>query len=333
MGNRSLRVDSYSPDAIATELIAVIRKEQEALAHLIEQFPSSAVTLVENILKSSGRLVISGLGKSGLVARKLVATFSSIGTPSCFLHPSDALHGDLGMVQPQDFVLVLSKSGTGPEFEQLFPILRAQGNPTALICCNPGLLQQYADLTVLLPFEKEACELNLAPTSSTTVMLAFGDALAVVMSKIVGFSKHDFARFHPGGALGKNLLYTTEHFMIPEAQLPFLTVDSSFSEAIVTITQKKLGVGIIIGTGQQLLGIITDGDLRRACERGPHVFSTKAFDIMTTNPKTVQCDAPAYRALEIMEDFNITTLVVMHHRRVVGVVHIHDLIKAGIRQP
>ena len=332
LSNRARSIESASHADITAHLVSVISKERQALSLLVEHFPATSVTLVENILNSSGRLVISGHGKSGLIARKLVATFSSLGTPAFFLHPSDALHGDLGMVQPNDFMLVLSKSGTGAEFEQLLPVLRAQGNRTALMCCNKGALTGLVDLVIELPFEHEACEFDLAPTSSSTLMLAFGDAVALTLSKLMSFGKRDFARVHPAGALGRNLLFMVQHFMVPEASLPFLDIDSSFSDLIVLITQKKFGVGIVVSTGQQLLGIVTDGDLRRACKRGPDVFTTKAFDIMTPHPKTVQPDTPAYQALEIMEDFNITSLVVTNNRRVVGLVHIHDLIKAGIKR-
>ncbi len=315
---------------IIQELISVLSKESEAINYLIKNFPDTAQTLVEKILQTKGRVVFCGLGKSGLVAKKLIATFSSIGTPSLFLHPSEGLHGDLGMIQPKDLFIAISKSGTGGELEQILPLLKSQGNFCCLICCaSGGILSKISDLTVFLPFRKEACELNLAPTSSTTLCMAFGDALAVVVSKIKGFSKNDFAKFHPAGALGKKLLLKVSSLMNKDDQLPLISPDTKFKDLLFTITSKKLGVGIVIDN-KKLLGIITDGDLRRACELGPQIFQKIAKDIMTSNPKTINSDILAYDALQIMEEFNITSLVVMQDEKVVGLMHIHDLVKAGI---
>lgn len=312
-------------------LINVLKQETETLANLVHNFPDSALPLVQEIMQTRGRIVFSGMGKSGHVGRKLSATFSSTGTPSLFLHPSEALHGDLGMVHPSDYFIALSKSGTGKELEQVLKVLKLQGNKTALICCASGILSTTVDLTVQLPFEREACELNLAPTSSSTMMIAFGDAIAVTVSKTKGFESNDFARTHPAGALGKKLLCTVESFMYKETELPFVQPQTPFSELIVHISQKKLGVGIVVTPHKNLLGIITDGDLRRACEIGPELFNKTAGDIMHQNPKTIDQQAKAYRALEIMEQFNITSLVVLQDTKVVGLVHIHDLIKAGIK--
>ena len=319
--------------SISASLCSVLTDEILALENLVQALPPSANQLVTLILATTGRVVFSGIGKSGLIARKLVATFSSMGKASLFLHPTDALHGDLGMVHPTDLLIILSKSGTGQEFEQILQVLTLQQNKTALICCNKGILYERVTLPVLLPFEREACSLNLAPTSSSTLMLAFGDALALTVANISGFKKQDFARFHPAGALGKNLLLTVHSLMHPHKKLPLIEPQSSFQETILTITSKKLGVGIIVTPEtNKLLGIITDGDLRRACNLGPLLFKKQASDLMTLNPKTIPPDMLALTALEIMEEFNITSLVVAKDQTVLGLIHIHDLMRAGITQ-
>lgn len=316
---------------ITKDLISVLSKEAQAINFLIQNFPIQAKTLVEKIMQTKGRIIFCGMGKSGIVARKIVSTFSSIGTPSLFLHPSEALHGDLGMVQNQDFLIAISKSGTGIELEQIVSVLKSQGNFTALICCANGILSRIVDLTVKLPFTKEACQLNLAPTSSSTICMAFGDALGVVVSKLKGFDKKDFAKFHPSGALGKRLLLKISSLMSMGDDLPIISIEESFDELLITITEKKLGIGIVVDDKQKLIGIITDGDLRRACKVGKQIFEKKAKDIMTKNPKFINSDILAYDALQIMEKFNITSLIVVDfNQKVVGVIHIHDLIKAGI---
>ncbi len=324
--------DTRSEINIQENLISVLRKEANAILDAASSLPKEAELLVEKILNCSGRVVLSGMGKSGFIGRKIAATFSSVGIPSFFLHPVEALHGDLGMVQPSDLFIALSKSGTGSEFAQLLPILFSQGNFTSLICCDAGHLVDCVDLAVRLPFTKEACLLNLAPTSSSTLMLAFGDALAVSVSNIRGFTKNDFAKFHPAGSLGKNLLLKVSSLMHLKEDLPFLLYDASFQEVLVAITAKKLGVGVVVDRSENMLGIITDGDLRRACEKGASVFEKTAAEIMKFNPKTIFQDMLAYDALVKMEDSSITSLLVEQDEKVVGLVHIHDLIKAGIRR-
>jgi arabinose-5-phosphate isomerase len=316
---------------IFKDLISVLSVEAQAIQFLIDHFPVQAGILVEKIMHTKGRIVFSGMGKSGLVARKLVATFSSIGIPSLFLHPSEALHGDLGMVQPDDLFICISKSGTGIELEQILHFLQSQGNVTSLICCAHGILNQMVDVAVRLPFTKEACQLNLAPTTSSTLCMAFGDALGVAVSSLRGFGKKDFAKFHPAGALGKRLLLTVSSLMNKEDEIAFLERSTSFDTLLVTITRKKLGVGIVVDADKKLLGIITDGDLRRACELGKAVFDKTAQEIMTANPKAISLDTMAYEALQIMEQSNITSLVILgENQAVVGLIHIHDLVKAGI---
>lgn len=317
--------------AVQDALIQVLRKEAEAIFFIVQQLPSNAWQLVDAILATTGKVVFSGIGKSGLVAQKLAATSSSLGIPSFFLHPTDALHGDLGAVQKGDLFIALSKSATGDEFDHIFPLLRSSGISTCLICCKQGTLAKKVDLVIALPLEQEACPLNLAPTSSSTVMMAFGDAVAVVVSSLRGFDKREFARYHPAGALGKRLLLTVRSLMHAGDTLPLISPTTSFKELLVTITSKKLGLGIIVDEKRLLKGIVTDGDLRRACELGPSVFNKVAIDIATLNSKFVSPDTLAYAALEIMESFNITSLVVVEHDQVIGLIHIHDLIKAGIQ--
>ena len=315
---------------INQQLQQIIAHESAALEYLISHFPDNAHELVAALHSCTGRIVISGIGKSGLVARKLAATFSSTGTPAFFLHPTEALHGDIGMVQSGDVCLMLSKSGTGEELVQLASLFKRSGVVTALLCCNEGKLLSLVDIPVVLPFKKEACELNLAPTSSSTLTLAFGDALAIIVSKLKGFAAQDFARLHPAGALGRSLLSTVPTYMHTGALLSLHMPTDHFRDVIVGITGKKLGVGIVVDRQTTLLGIITDGDIRRACEQ-KDLFEKTAEQIMTRNPKVAHPNMRAQHALDIMEQFNITSLVVVDvARRVVGLVHIHDLIKAGI---
>jgi arabinose-5-phosphate isomerase len=314
----------------------VILQESQALMAVANNVPETASILVNKILENTGKIVFSGLGKSGLVAQKLAATFSSLGIPSIFLHACEALHGDLGVIQQNDIFIALSKSGTGTELENVIASLKNNKNftknYTVLICCNNGSLSGLVDLVIKLPLEREACPLNLAPTSSSTLMMAFGDAIAVVVSSMHNFDKNCFARVHPAGALGKRLILTVNYFMYSGIDLPLISMDSNFSEILYTISSKKLGIGIVADDKNNLCGIVTDGDLRRACDKfGPDVFNKKATEIMTLNPKTVNIDALAGSALEIMENFNITSLVVVNGKTAVGVIHIHDLIKAGIK--
>lgn len=317
---------------ISQELITVISKEIESLNFLVENFPKRSEILVEKILQTKGRVVFSGMGKSGHVAKKLVATFAGLGIQSLFLHPAESLHGDLGMLNSEDIFIAISKSGTGIELEQVIPVLKSQGNFCCLISCVAGgALTKLVDLSVVLPFTAEACELNLAPTSSSTVCIAFGDAVAVVISKIRGFGKNDFAKLHPSGALGKKLLLKVSSLMANGEQLALIYPETDFKDLLLKITSKKLGVGIVVDRNNVLLGIITDGDLRRACELGPRVFEKCAKDIMKCEPKKILQDTLAYDALKLIERFNITSLVVTtQDDKVVGLIHIHDLVKAGI---
>lgn len=309
----------------------VLRLEANAITHVIDNLPSVTTAFISHLVALRGKVIFSGIGKSGLVGQKLAATWSSLGIPSLFLHPTDAVHGDLGVVQKDDLFIALSKSGSGSEFEFLFSVLRSQGIMTYLVCCNQGALADKVDFVLCLPFDKEACPLNLAPTSSSTIMMAFGDAVAVAVSMCKGFDSQMFARYHPAGALGKKLLLTVRSLMHQYDELPLVTPDMLFQDVLGAITSKKLGVCVIVDEHGGLKGIVTDGDLRRACNKGPDVFATTAIQIATKFPKTVAPDLLAYTALETMETYNITSLVVVENGVVVGLVHIHDLIKIGLR--
>lgn len=317
---------------VKTALSNTILQESFALTNVSSNIPDSAVILVNKILNFSGKVIFSGVGKSGLIGQKLAATFSSLGIPSIFLHACDALHGDLGVVQLNDIFVALSKSATGTELESIFTYLNSLKIFTTLISCCEGDLCKFADLIIKLPLEREACTLNLAPTSSSTLMMAFGDALAVVISSLKDFNKDCFARFHPAGTLGRRLTLTAGYFMYSGQNLPLLCVDARFSDILYIISSKKLGMGVVVDKQKHLLGLITDGDLRRACDKfGPEVFTKTAFEIMSGDPKSIGVNNLAYKALEIMEVYNITSLVVIENEIVVGVVHIHDLVKAGIK--
>lgn len=317
---------------IQESLISVLKQEASSILNVANNFPLQAITLVEKILQCHGHIVFSGIGKSGFIARKIVATFSSMGIPSIFLHPAEALHGDLGTIKPNDLFIAISKSGGGDELQQIVPILSSHGNKTVLICCKTGTLNKYFDLVITLPFKKEACELNLAPTSSSTLMLAFGDALAITSSKQRGFSKNDFSKYHPAGILGKNLTLKVQSLMHTDDALPLVLEDALFKDTLITITQKKLGVAIVINNNKKLVGIITDGDLRRACNTGKEVFGEKASHIMTPNPKTIPPNFLAYDALIKMENTKITSLIILENENIAGIIHIHDLLNAGIRR-
>jgi arabinose-5-phosphate isomerase len=318
-------------DFVTNQLHAVLLKEMQALELVCNQFPPNAHVLVRAMLQTTGRVVFSCTGKSGLVGHKLAATCASLGIPSFFLHPHEALHGDLGMVTEDDLFVGLSKSATGAELSIIVAALKLIGVTTALISCSPGILTHEVDVAIVLPFEQEACSLNLAPTNSSTITMAFGDALAIVVSSIKKFSRSDFARFHPAGALGKQLSLNVSMLMYKAPSLPFINPYATFENFLLTITEKKMGVGIVVDESEKLLGIITDGDLRRACKQGPSVFSATASSIMSRHPKTIAARELAATALGIMEAHNITSLVVTENLRVVGILHIHEIIKAGIK--
>lgn len=315
---------------IKTSAIQVLQKEANAIQNLINYIDDDFVACVEAILESSGRVVITGIGKSAIVANKIVATLNSTGTPALFMHAADAIHGDLGMIQKNDFVICISKSGNTPEIKVLVPLLKRLGSKLIALVSNvESYLAEHADYVLNATIEEEACPNNLAPTTSTTVHMAMGDALAVCLLEARGFSSQDFAKYHPGGALGKQL-YLTVADVIPKNLVPVVKEDALLTEIIVEISSKRLGATAVVDHSSQLLGIITDGDLRRMLLSGADIHQVKAIEIMTKNPKTISQDEFAIRALNRMKEFNITQLVAMDGDNIAGFIHIHDLMKEGI---
>lgn len=277
-----------------------------------------------------GRIVLSGIGKSALVAQKIVATFNSTGTPSIFMHAADALHGDLGMVQESDIVIILSKSGTSPEIKALVPLIKNFGNTLIAIVGNiQSHLAQNADYVLNTTVSQEACPNNLAPTSSTTAQMVMGDALATCLMDLKGFKDGDFAKFHPGGTLGKKL-YLRVADVFQQNEAPAVQENDSLKSVIVEITNKRLGVTAVVNEAGSLLGVITDGDLRRMLEKNTDIETTIAQEIMTRNPKTVAATELAITALDLMRKNAITQLAVVQDQKYLGIIHIHDLLKEGL---
>ncbi len=291
-----------------------------------EQF-EKVVTLVYN---NRGRLVISGIGKSALIAQKIVASLNSTGTPSIFLHAADALHGDLGMVQQEDVVMIVSKSGESPEIKALAQLIKNFKNPLIALCGNSiSTLVQYSDYFLNTTVPEEACPNNLAPTSSTTAQMVMGDALAVCLMALRGFKAEDFARFHPGGTLGKKL-YLRVSGLYVQNEKPEVKLNSPVRDVIIEITKRRLGAAVVTDENNQIKGIITDGDIRRMLEKDIYGKDLQAKDIMSTSPKTVKPEAMAVEALEVMRSNNITQLVVADIKGYQGIVHLHDLLKEGL---
>ena len=313
------------------EVIRIEARALEALASRIDENFAAAVDLIFN---SPGRVIVTGMGKSGLVARKIVATMNSTGTAAVFLHPSDAVHGDLGMVRAEDVVICLSKSGDTEELRQLMPMFRRIGVKIIGMVGTVGShLALQSDILLDTSVKEEACPHDLAPTASTTATLALGDALAIALLDKRGFTKEEFAMFHPGGNLGKRLLLRVEEMMVSGANVPSVREEVPLSDAIVEMTSKRLGATCVIDAAGKLRGIVTDGDLRRLLQRTKNVTNVTAADAMTKNPKTIRKGLLAATALEEMESFNITQLVVVDEQyHPVGMLHLHDLVKAGLRQ-
>lgn len=304
----------------------VIEQEIISLNKLKECLDSSFSDAIELILSSRGKVVITGIGKSGIIAKKIASTFSSTGTPAIFLHPAEAIHGDLGIVEKDDIVIAISNSGETPELIAILPIIKRWGNSVILITNKyKSTLSKYADVLLCLHVEKEACPMNLAPTSSSTNTLALGDALAVALFTLKGFKEEDFAKFHPGGALGKKLMKVSQ---VMHLDIPIVSPDTPLKEAVIEISEKRFGATFVVEE-QKLVGIITDGDIRRAIRNGISLDNSSSKDIMTKNPKYITPDEYVLQALEIMERFNITVLPVLEGNRPVGIVHIHDILKSG----
>ncbi|MCF2875662.1 MULTISPECIES: SIS domain-containing protein [unclassified Tenacibaculum] len=318
-------------NAILSTAKETILLESNAIANLANLIDSSFVDAVNFIFNSKGRVIVTGIGKSANIANKMVATFNSTGTPAVFMHAADAIHGDLGNVQRDDVVICISKSGNTPEIKVLVPLIKNSNNKIVAITGNPdSFLGKNADFLLNSFVEKEACPNNLAPTTSTTAQLVLGDALAVCLLDLRGFTSSDFAKYHPGGALGKRL-YLRVSDLIKNNLLPKVTITDKITNVIVEISEKRLGVTAVIDNDNKLLGIITDGDIRRMLSKTTKIDELTAEDIMSKNPKTINVDAMAVKALETLENNSITQILVTDNDdNYVGVVHLHDLIKEGI---
>ena len=296
------------------------------LSNLLDDDFAEAVMLIYN---SKGRVIITGIGKSAIIATKIVATLNSTGTPAIFMHAGDAIHGDLGLILENDVVICISKSGNTPEIKVLVPLIKNADNKMIAITGNKdSFLGQKADFVLNTYVEKEACPNNLAPTTSTTAQLVMGDALAISLLEIRGFSSKDFAKYHPGGALGKRL-YLRVDDLSSVNQKPMVDPDTDIAKVIVEISEKLLGVTAVV-ENDEIIGIVTDGDLRRMLSKGTEFTGFTARDIMSTNPKRIDADAMAVDAMDMMETNGISQLLVEKNGKYVGVVHLHDLIKEGI---
>jgi arabinose-5-phosphate isomerase len=306
-----------------------ILSESLSIAKLTDYLTDDFAKCVEIIYQSKGRLVVTGIGKSAVIAQKMVATYNSTGTPSLFLHAAEAIHGDLGMIQPEDVVICISKSGNSPEIKVLVPIVKRFGNPLIAITGNmTSFLAKESNYILNTTVDSESCPLNLAPTNSTTAQLVMGDALAVCLMEIRDFKSDDFAKYHPGGALGKKLLLRVSDMLDPNRK-PSVSPDSSIKNVIFEISEKRLGVAAVL-ENEKIIGIITDGDIRRMLNNNDTFSHLTAKDIMTKNPKTIQSSDRVVDAFNIMEDYKITQLVVENEGSYAGILHLHDILKEGI---
>ncbi|HET7360440.1 MAG TPA: KpsF/GutQ family sugar-phosphate isomerase [Salinimicrobium sp.] len=312
--------------SVAKKTILTEAKAVENLKQLLDQNFADAV---QAIFGSKGRVIVTGIGKSAIIANKIVATFNSTGTPAVFMHAADAIHGDLGTISKEDVVVCISKSGNTPEIKVLVPLIKNFGNTLiAITGKTDSFLGQKADFVLNSFVEKEACPNNLAPTTSTTAQLVLGDALAVCLLDLRGFSSKDFAKFHPGGALGKKL-YLRVNDITAQNQKPAVGINSPIREVIMEISEKMLGVAAVL-EDEKIVGIITDGDLRRMLYKNSNFSELTAKDIMSTSPKTIPYNAMAVDALEILESNEITQVLAVKNEKYFGVVHLHDLIREGI---
>ncbi|MGB5980545.1 MAG: KpsF/GutQ family sugar-phosphate isomerase [Nonlabens sp.] len=306
-----------------------IEIEHRAILGLLDNLDLAFAKAVQQVHQSQGRVIITGIGKSAIIAQKIVATMNSTGTPAIFMHAADAIHGDLGNIQKDDVVICISKSGNTPEIKVLVPLIKNFENKLIAITSNrDSFLGREADFVLFAKVDQEACPNNLAPTTSTTAQLVMGDAFAICLLDLKGFTDQDFARFHPGGALGKKL-YMRVRDMTAQNAKPEVNEHTNLRDVIINITENRLGMTVVTENGN-VMGIITDGDLRRMLSTGKDIDSLIAKDIMSSNPKTIAQNAMAVKAREIMEEFNISQLVAVENESYAGVVHIHDLVREGI---
>jgi len=315
----------------------VVSKEKKAIIQLEKKFSNIEFKkylkeAIDTIYRCKGKVIVTGLGKSGIVAQKIVSTFNSTGTYSMFLHSSDSLHGDLGLIKPEDTIIIISKSGDTNEIKRLVPIFKEFQNKIILITANKNSkLAKDADIVLDTSITEEACPYNLAPTSSSTVSLVLGDAIAIALLQKRGFTKENFALFHPGGTLGKKLLLKVEDIMHKGDEVPIVNINEWMKNVIYTISSKRLGCAIVTEKGE-IKGIITDGDLRRMLEKNTSIEKVKAKDVMSKNPKTISGNTLAVNALEIMERNKITQLIVSNNKnRIDGIIHMHTLVELGLK--
>lgn len=316
--------------SIAATALRTIRLEADCIGKLADYIDADFEKALTCILETKGRLVISGIGKSAIIAQKIVATFNSTGTPAIFMHAADAIHGDLGMVLKDDIILLISKSGDSPEIKVLVPLIKNFGNTLIGMVGNiNSYLAKQSNIVLNTTVEQEACPNNLAPTTSTTAQMVMGDALAVCLMEMKGFGTADFAKFHPGGALGKVLYLRVTDLSSQNAQ-PAVQPDATINQVILEMTRKRLGATAVVNDDNSIQGIITDGDLRRMLERTSNFGDLRAKDIMSVNPKTVDAGLLAAEALEIMKEKDISQLLVTDNGQYAGILHLHDLIREGI---
>jgi len=310
----------------------VLDIEARAIASLVDRLDDRFTQAVDLLFVCSGKVVVSGMGKSGLIGQKIAATLASTGTPAFFLHPAEGIHGDLGMLARHDTVIALSNSGETEEVLKLLPFGKRLNIPViALTGRIQSSLAKNSDVTLDVSVTEEACPMGLAPTASTTAMLAMGDALAITLLQKRGLREEDFAQFHPGGTLGRRLLLRVQDLMHQGDAVPRVLSDATIHDALLEMTTKKLGMTTVLDDAGRLFGVVTDGDLRRCLEKGIDLAAAHVHDLASRSPKTITPDALAARAVQIMEEFSITSLVVLNeHGSVVGVLHLHDLLKSGI---
>ncbi|ATP56578.1 D-arabinose 5-phosphate isomerase [Pedobacter ginsengisoli] len=318
-----------SKKSIIEDAVSTLQLEAQAILGLIENINDDFVKIIDLIIASEGRVIVTGIGKSAIIAQKIVATFNSTGTPAIFMHAADAVHGDLGMIQKNDVVICISKSGNTPEIKVLTPLLKQAGNVMiGMVGQSNSDLALQADFILNTSVTKEACPHNLAPTTSTTAQLAMGDALAIALLNARNFNEEDFARYHPGGALGKKL-YLKAGDIALKNEKPSIHPSASVKDVIIEISQNRLGAVVVI-EGNVILGIITDGDIRRMLEKHSNLADIKASDLMNPNPKKVDREVLAMNALDMIKDNNITQLLVTDNGTYFGMIHFHDLLQEGI---
>ena len=330
--------ESRSSEEKNAEILKKARKvleiEAQGITRLVDKLGQDFCEAVHLLRRCQGKVVVTGVGKSGLICQKIAATLASTGTPAIFLHAVDGFHGDLGVLTRQDVVMAVSNSGETEEVNRLLPPIKRLGVPLIALTGKPSsTLARLGDVVIDTGVKEEACPMNLVPTASTTAALAIGDALAIVLLGERGFKEEDFALLHPGGVLGKRLMYRVEDLMHVGDEIPFVKEDASLMDAILVISSKRLGVTGVLDAGENIVGVITDGDLRRGLEKNLDIRQRQACEVMTLNPKRIRKGELAAKALQAMEQFSITALFVVaptNEKKAIGIIHVHDLLKAGI---